>query len=182
MGTLTPARRPGALAAWLAVAGLAVVLLLLPSSALAHENENLPAKRLIDQAIAIIRTQPDRTDAIADKLHDALDAKDTKGVDLGLVRRADAAFEAKDLHKAQDLLEQAIGAAPHQVVTKPNPKPLAPASTTTTPAAAATPAPVLHEQAQKGGPQAPKGTAGPVLLGLAALFAFVGVVVLRRAH
>src|SRR6266508_2229410 len=109
MNSLPPRRRLWGLAIWLAAASL---------------------------AIALLRTQPNQVQAIEDKLHDALEAKDATGVDLALVRKADEAFDRRDLHRAWDLLEQAIGAAPHRVVRRPNPRPRMPAATP--PAAPAT--------------------------------------------
>jgi len=173
------------LAIWLAAASLAVAL---APPAFAH-GKKLPAKKLVEQAIALLRTQPNQVQAIEDKLHDALEAKDATGVDLALVRKADEAFDRRDLHRAWDLLEQAIGAAPHRVVRRPNPRPRMPAATP--PAAPATSMPmpgeqaqqpVLHELALGGGVRAPHGTAGPALLGIAGLLALLGALVVWRVH
>ena len=186
MNSLPPRRRLWGLAIWLAAASLAVALLAPP--AFAH-GKKLPAKKLVEQAIALLRTQPNQVQAIEDKLHDALEAKDAAGVDLALVRKADEAFDRRDLHRAWDLLEQAIGAAPHRVVRRPNPRPRMPAATP--PAAPATSMPmpgeqaqqpVLHELALGGGVRAPHGTAGPALLGIAGLLALLGALVVWRVH
>ncbi len=160
----------------LVVTGLAV---LLPSSAaVAHEGEEeLPAKTLVEQAIALLRGQPEQADAIEDKIHDALEAEDSEGVDLELVERADEAFEAGRLHEAQDLLEESIGAAPHRVVATPNAGPGLPAPTG---APSPEPAPVLHEEALEGGVQEADGA--PVLIGLAAALGLLGFVIVRRAR
>lgn len=188
MSSLPPRRRLWVLAIWLAAASLAVALL--APSAVAHEKD-LPARKLVQQAIALLRTQPDRVAVIEDKIHDALKAKDVKGVDLALVRRADQAFDRRDLHRAWDLLEQAIGAAPHRVVTQPNPRPRTPAATPQRPTATSAPAaavheqaqePVLHEQALEGGARAPEGIAGPALLWVAGVLALLGILVVRRVH
>lgn len=185
MNSLPSRRRLWGLVIWLAVASLIVALLAPP--AFAH-GKKLPAKKLVEQAIALLRTQPNQVEAIEDKLHDALEAKDTSGVDLALVRRADQAFDRRDLHRAWDLLEEAIGAAPHRVVRRPNPRPRMPAAT---PAAPPTSMPmpgeqaqqaVLHEQALEGGVRAPHGTAGPALLGIAGLLALLGGLVVWRVH
>jgi hypothetical protein len=181
-------RRLWGLMIWLAAASLAVALL--PAPAFAH-GKKLPAKKLVEQAIALLRTQPNQVEAIEDKIHDALEAKDATGVDLALVRRADQAFDRRDLHRAWDLLEEAIGAAPHRVVRRPNPRPRMPAATpaptvTSMPAMPApgeqAPQPVLHEQALEGGVRAPQGTAGPALLGIAGLLALLGGLVVWRVH
>ena len=149
-------------------------------AALAHEEEEqVPARTLVKQAIALLRGQPEQVEAIEDKIHDALAAEDTEGVDLELVERADRAFEEGKIHLAQDLLEEAIGAAPHRVVATPNPEPGMPAPS---PEPEAEPSPVLHERALRGGLRAPTGVAGPVLLGLAGLAVLLGLIVVRRVR
>lgn len=155
-------------------------LILLPlESALAHEGEEeVPAKTLVEQAIALLRRQPDQVEAIRDKILDALGAEDTAGVDLSLVREASKAFESGRIHEAWDLLEEAIGAAPHRVVATPNPEPGIPAP----PAPSPEPSSVLHERALEGGVRGPEGLAGPVLLGLAVALGALGVVVVRRVR
>lgn len=157
------------------------LLLVVPAgSALAHgDEEQVPAKTLLQQAIALLRGQPEEVRAIEDKIRDALEAEDTDGVDLALVERAAAAFDEGDLHLAQDLLEEAIGAAPHRVVTTPNPEPGMPAPS---PEPGAEASPVLHERAIEGGLRAPAGAAGPILLGLAGVAVLLGLVVVRRAR
>jgi len=187
MSALPTVGRLRSLGVSLIVGALAVALLAAPP-AFAH-GKKLPARKLVEQAIALLRAQPGQVQAVEDKLHDALEAKDAAGVDLALVRRADQAFDRRDLHGAWDLLEEAIGAAPHRVVRRPNPRPRMPAATA--PAAPATSMPmpgeqaqqpVLHEQALDGGVRAPQGTAGPALLGIAGLLALFGGLVVWRVH
>ncbi len=157
------------------VAGL--VVLLPAMAARAHEDEEeVPARTLVQQAIVLIRSQPEQVEAIEDKIHDALEATDTEGVDLALLEQADRAFEAGELHEAQDLLERSIGAAPHQVVASPNPEPGLP----TSPAPAEEPSPVLHERGLEGGDQDLSG--GPFLLGAAVLLAGLGVLIVARVR
>lgn len=120
-------------------------------SATAHE-EKFPAKRLIEQAIALLRTQPEQREVIEDKIHDATESKDKKGVDLDLVGEAGEAFEAGRLHEAQDLLEESIGAAPYRVVEEPNE---APGSLAPSPAPDASP--VLPRARARGGRAAAAG-------------------------
>jgi len=158
------------------VAVSALTAILLPGVVSAHEEE-FPAKRLVEQAIALLRTQPEQRDVIEDKVHDATESKDTKGVDLDLVREADEAFEAGRLHQAQDLLEESIGAAPHRVVEEPNEAPGSPA-----PSPAPEASPVLHERELGGAEQRPEGGAFPILLGLAGLLALAGLVVAWRVR
>lgn len=186
MNSLPSRRHLWGLVIWLAAVSLAVALVAPP--AIAH-GKKLPARKLVEQAIALLRTQPNQVEAIEDKLHDALEAKDATGVDLALIRKADQAFDRRDLHRAWDLLEEAIGAAPHRVVRRPNPRPRMPAATTPPAPATSMPMPgeqaqqaVLHELALDGGVRAPQGTAGPALMGLAGLLALLGVLVVWRVH
>lgn len=82
--------------------------------AAAHEGEESEeAGVLVRQAIALIVNTPDDKMAIEDKIVDATKSDHREGVDVALVRRADAALEAGDLHRARALLEVAIGARPH---------------------------------------------------------------------
>jgi hypothetical protein len=162
------------IATTLAVSALTAVLL--PGAASAHEEE-FPAKQLVEQAIALLRNQPEQREVIEDKLHDATESEDTKGVDLDLVREAHEAFEAGRLHEAQDLLEESIGAAPHEVVEEPNEAPGSPA-----PSPVPQASPVLHERALGGAEQRPEGGAFPILLGLAGLLALAGLVVAWRVR
>ena len=159
---------------FLAVAG---VLTLLAQPALAHEDEDLPAKTLVEQAIALLRSQPEQREAIEDKMHDAVEAKDTKGVDLDLVREAHEVFESGDRHGAWDFLEEAIGAAPHRVVVDPNEAPGQPA-----PSPVPQPTPTLHELELAGSEQRPSGSAVPILLGIAAVVVAGGLVIAWRVR
>lgn len=164
---------------WIVVVVTGLAVLLPSSAAMAHEGEEeLPAKTLVEQAIALLRGQPEQADAIEDKIADALEAEDSEGVDLGLVRQAGEAFELGRLHEAWDLLAESIGAAPHRVVATPNPGPGLPAPTAPPPE----PSPVLHERAVEGGFRGPEGVAGPVLLALAGLLTVLGLGVVRRVR
>ncbi len=157
------------------LAGLAVVA---PAvSAFAHEGEeNVPAVTSVQQAIALLRGQPDQTDAIQDKITDALDSTDQDGVDVAFVRLADEAFQQGLLHEAWDLLELSVGAAPHSVVVNPNDGPRTPAPQVP----GAEPSPVLHERALSGSAQSSDGA--PFLLAFAAALAAAGFVIVRRVH
>jgi len=168
--------REGTFARWLATAVLILAwsALLTPPVAAHEGEEEVPAAELVEQAIALIRGQPDQVEAIADKIHDALEAEDAEGVDLELVERADAALETGDLHEAQDLLEEAIGAAPHDVVVSPNDEPGEPAPS---PEVEGSP-PVLHETALGAEEQDTPGE--PILIGVAVLLAGLGFVIARR--
>ena len=158
-----------------------VVALAIPGPAAhAHEGEEeTSAKELVLQAIALLRGQPEQTEAIEDKMHDALEAEDGSGVDLALVEQADELFEAGRLHEAQDILEEAVGAAPHRVIENPGKGVRSPAPE---PEPTAEAAPVLHEKEVAGGLEGPEGTAGPVLLGLAGVFLLLGLFIVRRVR
>ena len=119
-------RRPG-LGSFVRVATAGVPLLAILSvagPALAHGGEgDVPAKTFVEQAIAIIRSQPDQVAAIEDKIADALEAEDTEGVDLELVTHAQHAFETGDLALTEQNLELAIGLNPGDPVVTPNEEP-----------------------------------------------------------
>ena len=162
--------------------GLGIVLaalLLAPAVAVGDGgNEDLSAKTLVEQAIGLLRSQPDRLELIEDKIADALEDDETEGVDLALVRQALEEFEAGRLHEAQDLLESSIGAAPHRVVTSPNPEPGQPAPPEPTPS----PEPVLHERELAGGVQSPEGIGGILVLAIAGASLLLGLVVVRKVR
>ncbi len=162
---------------WLIVALAGLVWFVPFSAALAHEeNEKVPARTLVQQAIALLGGQPDQVEAIEEKIRGALEADNAEGVDLALVKEAYTAFQGGDPHRARDLLEESIGLKPHQVVVSPK----AELRATATPEGSAEAAPALHEAGVGGGLRAPRGLAGPMLLGLAGAMALLGVVVLRR--
>lgn len=180
-------RAPGALSVVAVVA--AALIVLVPGAALAHGSEDeSPAKDLVEQAIALIRSQPEQAEAIEDKIHDAIEAEDAEGVDLALLERADRAFDAGRVHEAQDLLEEAIGAKPHRVVASPEAEEpeAAEVPEVEEPDAAEEPvaesSPVLHERALEGGPEAPEGVGDSVLLALAGVLALSGLAVARRVR
>lgn len=95
--------------------GLAVSLLLLgllaSPAAWAHEGEETAkASESVRQAIAYIVNDPDNMDMINDKVADALEAEDTSGCDLALVKQAQGALAKDDMMAARTLLEKSIGA------------------------------------------------------------------------
>ena len=143
------------------------------TAALAHAAEkNVPALTLAQEAIAIIRSQPELMDSAADKIKDTLDSSDSKGVDLSLVRQAQKALEAGNLTQTELLLEQAIGACPGQPVVTP-------AGIRTPPITSPCPKP-SHLTALNRVPV--RGTARPVLLGLAAVAIAGGLLLARRVR
>ncbi|HYY80772.1 MAG TPA: hypothetical protein VFD04_16555 [Actinomycetes bacterium] len=160
-----PWRLVGVAIAWLAVAALA-------APALAHEEEKaVPARTLADEAIAIIRSQPEQMDAITDKVNDATESEDAAGVSKPLLEQAKTTLGTGDLSKTELLLEEAVGTCPGQPVTNPAGvrKPLK--------LSAPCPAPA-HLTAL--GRQPITGAAKPVLLGLGALLALGGLLLAWR--
>ena len=97
---------------FVACAVLVGLLALLGSpAAFAHGGEETDqASEAVRQAIAYMINDPSNMDAISDKIGDSLEAKDTTGVDLATVKRAQAAVEGNHMMRARTLLEMAIGA------------------------------------------------------------------------
>jgi hypothetical protein len=113
--------RVGRLAA--VVAALALALTFVPGTAAwAHGPEDTErAYDLVRQAIALIVSTPDDMDGIADKVNDAMEADDASGVQITLVKQAEQAMEAGDLHQTRALLEKSIGARVHTDASEPVP-------------------------------------------------------------
>ena len=110
MRHLHSTRRRGGPAVCLGV-GLLLLSLLWSPGAWAHEGEETAkASESVRQAIAFIVNDPDNMDMISDKVADALEAEDTSGCDLALVRQAQAALANDDMMAARTLLEKSIGA------------------------------------------------------------------------
>jgi hypothetical protein len=140
----------------LAVLAVAVLVLGPASAALADGGgEDFTATQFVEQAIGLLRGQPDMMDLIEDRITDALEDDEPEGVDLELVEQARQAFEAGDLDETRELLARSIGEED---------------------------SPILHEPEVGGGLQAPEGTAGPVLIGLALLLVGTGAVIARRVR
>ena len=98
----------------LAVGALSVTVLggVRPSAA-DEPGESTVASELVRQAIALIVSTPGDMEAIEEKVGDALEVDDQKGVDISLVRRAGEEVDAGNMHEARSLLERSIGARPH---------------------------------------------------------------------
>jgi len=157
------------------IAAAMIALALAPTSAaIAHEGEEeVPALELTQQAIAIIRSQPELMDQIEDRIADAIESEDAEGVDIEQVEAAQEAFDDGDMVQTELLLEQAIGACPGQPVEDPQGIRTLPPITSPCPAPA-------HLTALGGSPVG--GTAEPVLLGIAALVILGGLFLVRRTH
>jgi hypothetical protein len=147
----------------------AFVVALPVESAFAHGDEEGTARELVLTAIAIMQTQPGEHTAIEDKIHDATDSTETAGVDLGLVRQADRAFEAGDLQRTQVLLQQAVSACPGPPILNIPAAPRFPGGTALCPASASLRA--LNRSAVGGGEGVLLGIAAVVLIGLGATLA-----------
>lgn len=113
-----PARRGVVAAALVQVTLLLVALttaaLVGAAPATADEpGESTIAHHLVREALALIVNTPGNMEAVREKVGDALEVEDQEGVDIALVRQADDALAAGDMHKARALLERSIGARPH---------------------------------------------------------------------
>jgi hypothetical protein len=172
------ARRPR-LARSLAVVG-GLVLVLGPTTATsAHEGEeNVPAITDVQEAIAILAEHPglfpteEVTDHAMDKVGDALESNDTRGVSLDLVSQAKDALDAGKTDDALTLLERSIGACPGAPVIEPEYAPR-------TPPPLSSPCPSLaHIQGLDRSPVA--GAQEPVLIALGAVLILTGLGLVRR--
>ena len=113
------AGRARAARAALLVAVVAGALLAGAAPAGADEpGESTVASELVRQAIALIVNTPDNMEAAREKVGDALEVDNREGVDIALVRQADEALAADDLHQARTLLEESIGARSHLGATE----------------------------------------------------------------
>ena len=151
-----------------------VPVLVWSTPALGHEGEeDIPAKTLVEKAIAIIATQPEQMDAIEDKIADAIEAEDVDGVDVDLLEQAEAAFEDGDMDATLLLLERSVGAHPGAVVIDPNGGVRTPAPP---PPPLQSPNTHLRAITAAGLP----GADGAILLALAGVLAVAGAVIVRR--
>jgi len=140
----------------LAVFATAALMLTPAGTAVADGGgEDFTATDFVEQAIGLLRGQPDMTDLIEDRITDALEDDETDGVDLELVSQAQESFEAGDLDATRELLERSIGGED---------------------------SPILHEPEVGGGLEAPEGTTGVVLIGVAVVLAGAGAVIVRRVR
>ncbi len=169
------------IAVWIAI-GLVVAvgsLAILAPPALAHEGEEaVPAITDVQEGIAILAEHPGEfpaaevTDHAMDKMGDALESEDARGVVLDLVRQAKDALDAGRNDDALTLLERSIGACPGAPVIEPQDAPR-------TPPPLSSPCPsVAHLQALDRSPVG--GAKEPVLLALGAVLILAGLGLARR--
>lgn len=148
-------------------------------AALAHEGEeNIPAITDVQEAIAILAEHPgifpaeEVADHANDKIGDALESEDARGVLLALVKQAQDAMDADKPDEALTLLERSIGACPGAPVIEPQDAPRRPP-------ALASPCPeVPHILALEGTPVG--GSTEAVLLALGVVFILGGLALTRR--
>lgn len=157
------------------LAALIVLTLALASSALAHEEEeSIPAITDVQEAIAILAEHvgsfplAEVVDHAMDKVHDATESKDTRGVRIDLVKQADAALEAGKTSEALTLLERSIGVCPGAPVIEPENAPRTPP-----PLSSPCPSPAAHLLALDRSPVG--GAEEPVLIALGAVLILAGL-------
>ena len=141
---------------WIIVV-MGATVLLPPHAAYAHGGEeDVTAKMLVEQAIAILDGQPEMGELAIDKINDALKDYEVEGVDLTLLQEAGSALESGRTQDALELLQRSIGLEP---------QPSSP-----------------RDRAIPGGFQAPRGVAGSALLAIAAVLVLVGALVAKKVR
>ena len=151
----------------------------LAPSAMAHEGEeSVPAITNVQEAIAILAEHPGSFPAAEvaehamDKVVDALESEDPRGVQLELVQQAKDALDAGQNDDALFLLERSIGACPGAPVIEPQDAPR-------TPPPLSSPCPsVAHIQVLDRTPVG--GTQEPVLIAVGAVLVLAGLGLARR--
>lgn len=140
----------------LAAAFVAVIVLAPVRAALADGGEeDFTAADFVEQAIGLLQGQPEMEDPIEDRIMDALEDDEAEGVDLALVAQAGEAFERGRADETLELLARSIG---EEV------------------------GPALHQPEVGGGLEAPEGTAGPVLIAVAAVLILTGTLVAAKVR
>jgi hypothetical protein len=148
--------------------------LLLAIPAYAHEGEaSVPALTDVQEAVAILASQPGLMDNAMDKVGDALESGDTRGVRLDLVKQAQAALDANQIDQALTLLERSIGACPGAPVIEPQNAPRTPP-----PLSSPCPSPASHLLALDRSPL--RGAKEPVLIAVGAVLILGGLGLARR--
>jgi len=149
--------------------------LFLASPALAHEEEKgVPAITDVQEAIAILAEHigsfplAEVLDHAMDKVHDATESNDTRGVRIDLVKQADTALEAGRTAEALTLLERSIGVCPGAPVIEPENAPRTPP-----PLSSPCPSPASHLLALNRSPVG--GAKEPVLIAVGAVLILAGL-------
>ncbi len=140
----------------LVAASVAVMVFAPAGAALADGGgEDFTAADFVEQAIGLLQGQPEMADLIEDRIGDALEDDEVEGVDLALVARAQEAFAEGSTARTLELLARSIG---EEV------------------------GPALHQPEVGGGFDAPQGTAGPVLIVVAAALIVSGALVAGKVR
>lgn len=147
--------------------------------AMAHEGEeSVPAITDVQEAIAILAEHAgsfppaDVAEHAMDKVGDALESEDSRGVQLDLVQQAKDALDAGLNDDALTLLERSIGACPGAPVIEPQDAPRTPPPLTS-------PCPsVAHIQTLDRTPVG--GAEEPVLITVGAVLVLAGLGLARR--
>ncbi|MDP9302297.1 MAG: hypothetical protein M3P43_15615 [Actinomycetota bacterium] len=151
------------------------------SAASAHAGEeDVPAITDVQEGIAILAEHPGEfpaaevTDHAMDKVGDALESNDARGVRLDLVQQAKDALDAGRNDEALTLLERSIGACPGAPVIEPQDAPRRPP-------ALSSPCPSLaHLQGLDRSPIG--GAKEPVLLAVGGVLILAGLALARRVR
>ncbi|HEX6581889.1 MAG TPA: hypothetical protein VF195_13625 [Actinomycetota bacterium] len=151
----------------------------LAAPALAHEGEeSVPAITNVQEAIAILAEHvgsfppAEVAEHAMDKVGDALESEDSRGVQLALVQQAKDALEAGRNDDALTMLERSIGACPGAPVIEPQDAPR-------TPPPLSLPCPsVAHFQTLDRSPVG--GVQEPVLITVGAVLVLAGLGLARR--
>ena len=140
----------------LAAAFVALVVLAPAGAALADGGEeDFTAVDFVEQAIGLLQGQPEMEDLIEDRIADALEDDEVEGVDLALVAEAQEAFEGGNASETLELLARSID---EEI------------------------GPALHQPEVGGGLKAPAGTAGPILIAVAAVLILSGAFVAAKVR
>jgi hypothetical protein len=154
----------------------------LASPAMAHEGEEaVPAVTDVQEAIAILAEHrssfppAEVVDHASDKVNDALESNDTRGVRLDLVAQAKDALDAGLMDEALVLLERSVGVCPGAPVIEPENAPRTPP-----PLTSPCPSPAAHllplDRSPVGGAQE------PVLLAVGAVLILAGLGLSRKVR
>jgi hypothetical protein len=152
----------------------------LASPAMAHEGEqSVPAITDVQEAIAILAEHPGSFPVAevaahaTDKVKDALESNDTRGVLLDMVQQAKDALDAGRIDDALTLLERSIAVCPGAPVIEPQNAPRTPP-----PLTSPCPSPAAHLLPLDRSPVG--GTEEPVLLAVGAVLILAGLGLARR--
>lgn len=164
---------------WMGLVLSVLVFLWAALPALAHgeEGESDPVN-LVEQALAIVVNTPDAADEALERVEEALETEEAEPsgeLDVPALEDAATALQDGRLHDAEDLLVEALGRDPHAVSAEPG------SFSGTASAEDVGEAPVRHGLTDRvdGGFDSPSA-GGWTAIGLAAVAAVVGVVLVRR--